>query len=425
MAAATLAYTTAGTTLNKNYRKIQGKMMKVFQSDCEEWDLIDDIPEQDIKISAREMTVPIDVKLQGGTASIAEAGYEAIPFTVALNEITLTWINLNQRWTTSLTARYLDQKAAEGMVFRQLKYQAMKAMEAISNRVGQMFYGFSTATVCKTSTNATATTQTLTLIDAYGDSALDNAAYLASFFVVGDQIAIVRSGALVTNGIGEVTAVSESAGTLTVVMIGSCDVDANDSIVFANGAINSASSTLADGTDYNRWPVGLKDAAESVTVHSLANTTETNWDAALVDSNGGSYSFLKERKARQALHNKGKAKAELCIWANGVENDVIVNERGAVMFSDALNMTFDGSIKTKGLTRFTSRKVPNGHVFLLDRDAIGKFSLLPKPSEGAPAWGDGDKAEDRNALKFSVDWPFAFVVRKRRGIVEYRGLTEQ
>lgn len=424
MAVATLAYTTAGTTLNKNYRKIQGKMMKVFQSDCEEWDLIDDIPEQDITISAREMTVPIDVKLQGGTASIAEAGYEAMPWTVALNEITLTWVNLNQRWTTSLTAKYLDKKAAEGMVFRQLKYQAMKAMEGLSNRVGQMFYGFSTGLVCKSSTNATAQTQSLTLIDAYGDSALDTGAYLSSFFVVGDQIALHRSGTIVTNAVGEITA-NDGAGIITVVFAGSVDADANDAIVFANGAINSASSSLADGSDYNRWPVGLKDAAESVSVHSLANTTEANWDAALVNTDGGSYSFLKERKARQALHNKGKAKAELCIWSNGVENDVIVNERGAVMFSDALNMTFDGSIKTKGLTRFTSRKVPNGHVFLLDRDAIGKFSLVPRPSEGAPPWSDGDKAEDRNALKFSIDFPFAFVVRKRRGIVEYRGLTEQ
>jgi hypothetical protein len=425
MAVATLAYTTAGTTLNKNYRKIQGKMIKVFNSDCEEWDLIDDIPTQDITISAREMTVPVDVKLQGGTASIPEAGHEANPWTVALNEVTLTWVNLNQRWTTSLTAKYLDKKSAEGQVFRQLKYQAMKAMEGLSNRVGQMFYGFSTGLICKTTTAATATTHSLTLIDAYGDSNLDDAGFLTSFFVVGDQIALVNGSSLVTNGIGEITAINATTGVLTVVFAGSVESASGYGIYFANGAINSTASTLDAGSDYNRWPVGLKDAAESVTVHSLANTTEANWDAALVNTSGGSYSFLKERKARQALHNKGKAKAELCIWANGVENDVIVNERGAVMFSDALNMTFDGSIKTKGLTRFTSRKVPNGHVFLLDKDAIGKIMLLPKPSEAAPAWADGDKAEDRNALKFSVDFPFAFVVRKRRGIAEYRGLTEQ
>ncbi len=424
MAVGTLAYTTSGTTLNKVYRKIQGGMMKVFQSKTEEWQLIDEIDELDIDLSAREMTIPIDANPSYGVAMIPEAGREANPTTPNLEEITVSWNNLNKRFTASLTAKYLDKKAAEGQVVRQFRYQTMKAMDAISTRVGQQFYGFSTGVVAKSSTNATATTQDLSLVDAYGDSALDDAAYLASFFEVGDCIALVRSAALVTNAVGEITAKNSSTGVITVVFIGSVDADAGDEIVFANNPASSG-NTLAANTDYNKWPVGLKDAAESTSVHGLASTSVANWDAALVNSSGGRYSVIKDRKARQALANKGDGKLDIRIMSNGVQNDIVDSQLAALRFSSAQNMEFDGSFKTKGTKDFTSRKVPNGHVFGLDKDAYSKFSLLPKPTEGGQTWADGDKAEDFNALKFSIDFPYGFVVKSRRKIVEYRGLTEQ
>lgn len=423
MAVGTLAYTTAGTTLNKAYRKIQGGMMKIFQSKTEEWQLFDEIPEHDITLSAREMTVPIDCNPAYGTASIPEAGREANPVTPNLDEITLTWINLNQRWTTSLTSKYLDKKAAEGQVVRQLRYQAMKAMEALSNRVGQQFYGFSTGVVCKQSTVATSATITLTLKDAYGDADLDDAAYLSSFFVAGDWIALVRSAALVTNAIGEITSTAV-AGEIVVVFIGTVTSADNDQIVFANNAVSSG-NTLAANTDYNKWPVGLKDACESASVHGLANTSVANWDVALLSDVAGRYSIIKERKARQALQNKGDGKLELRILSNGVQNDMVDGQLAAVRFSTGMNMEFDGSIKSKGVTEFTSRKVPPKHVFLSDKDAFAKFSLVPKPTEGAPSWADGDKAEDINALKFSVDFPYGFVVQSRRKMALYSNCTEQ
>jgi hypothetical protein len=398
-------------------------MMTVFQSKTEEWQLVDEIDELDIDLSAREMTIPIDVNPGYGVAMIPEAGREANPTTPNLEEVSISWNNLNKRFTASLTAKYLDKKAAEGQVIRQFRYQCMKSMEAISTRVGQQFYGFSTGVVCKTSTNATATTQTLTLIDAYGDSGLDDTAYLSSFFEVGDCIALVRSAALVANAIGEITS-KAVAGEIVVVFIGSVDVDANDEIVFANNPASSG-NTLSANTDYNKWPVGLKDAAESASVHGLSNTTVANWDAALVNSSGGRYSVIKDRKGRQALANKGDGKPDIRIMSNGVQNDIVDSQLAALRFSSAQNMEFDGSFKTKGTKDFTSRKVPNGHVFQLDKDAIAKFSLLPKPTEGGQTWADGDKAEDFNALKFSIDFPYGYAVKSRRKIVEWRGLTEQ
>lgn len=423
MAVGTLAYTTSGTTLNKVYRKIQGGMMKVFQAKTEEWQLIDEIPDHDINLSAREMTVPIDVNESYGVAMIPEAGREANPTTPNLDEITIGWNNLNKRFTASLTAKYLDKKAAEGQIVRQLKYQAMKAMEAISNRVGQQFYGFSTGVVCKQSTVATSATISLTLKDAYGDSALDDTAYLSSFFAIGDWVALVRSAALVTNAVGEITA-KPADGVIVVVFIGSVTSADDDEIVFANNAASSA-NTLAANTDYNKWPVGLKDAIESASVHSLSNTSVANWDAALVNTSGGRYTVIKERKAKQAIQNKGDGKVDIRIIANGVSNDVLDSQLDALRFSSANSLEFDGAYKTKGVKEFTSRKVPAGHVFLMDKEAFSKFSLVPKPSEGAPSWADGDKAEDFNALKFSIDFPYGFVVQSRRKMAEYRGLTEQ
>lgn len=425
MTVATINYTTAGTSVNKAYRKIQGPMLVAFQKKTEEWDLFGDLPEQDITFSAREMTVPVDLNPAAGTAMIGEAGTEGITYTPNLEEITLTWVNLNHRWTTSLTAKYLDASAKDGMVIRQLKYQAMKAIESISNRVGQQFYGFSTGTVCKISNVVTATTATLTLIDAYGDANLDDTTFLQNMIQVGDQIALVRSSTLVTNAVGEVTS-NATAGVIVVVFAGSVTTAANDIVVFANSAISTATSTLADGSDQNRWPVGLKDACETASVHSLSSASVPRWAASTNSSTAQRYSFILERKAQQGIQNKGGGRADLRIWANGVENDVIDGERAALRFSDASNLQFDGALKTKGMKVFTSRHVPNGHVWLLDRgSSVKKFSLVKMPSEDAPAWGDGDKAEDRNALKFSIDFPYALVHTNRANVAQYRALTEQ
>src|SRR5690606_16367154 len=151
-----------------------------------------------IDYSAREMTIPVDLNRQGGAAHIPEGGYEANPQTVNVEEITVVWTILSQRWTTSLTAKRLEAsaKGRQGQVTRQFKYQAVKAMESVSRRISESFYGYRSGLICKTSTNATSASQTLTLIVAYGESSLDNSAYLAGFFAVGDKIAIVRSGAL-------------------------------------------------------------------------------------------------------------------------------------------------------------------------------------------------------------------------------------
>lgn len=421
MAQLTPTITTAQTTLVKAYRKMQGALLMGFQSMSEEWDLFDEIPTYDLTISAREMTVPIRLYGAGRSAMIPEGGLEKNPVTPPLEELTLTWANLNERWMTTLTARYLDSKSQAGQIIRQLRYQAMEALEAISNTVSWQFYGFSTGYACQTSTVATQASGTYTLANAFGIAALGGAGYLASMFTVYDRVALVRAGALVANAIGQITAVDATNGTITVTWLGAVTSANGDNIVFAN----SVENTTIAGTDYNLAPVGILEALTASSLHGLANTIP-NWNPALYSTTSGRFSGLKLRKARQAIGNLGGGKADLVIWSNGVENDTIEAERALSRFSGTFGMELDGSVKAKGIEFFTSRKAPPGYVFILDRDeTVGKYSLLPKPDSGTPPWSDGDKMENRNALQFSIDFPYAYIWKNRRTLAAYANQTEQ
>jgi hypothetical protein len=112
--------------------------------------------------------------------------------------------------------------------------------------------------------------------------------------------------------------------------------------------------------------------------------------------------------------------------ADGVERDFFANERSAVRYDDPNNMQLDGTYKYKNVAFRHSPNCPPGYVFIERKGAMAKFSLVPKPSDGTSSgWGDGWKAEDRNGLKFSVNFPFAFVCRSRRGIAMFSSQTEQ
>jgi hypothetical protein len=422
MAQLTPAITTATTTLNKAYRKMQGGLLKGFQSMSEEWELFDDLPDYRTPVSAREMTIPIDIYGSGRSAMIPEGGLEANPTTPGLEEITFTWANLNARWMTTLTAKYLDSKSQGAQIIRQLRLQAMKKLEEVSNTVAWQFYGFSTGVACQTTTVATQASGTYVLANANGISGLGNAAYLASMFAPNlDRVALVRAGVLVANAIGVVTATDPVNGTAAITWNGSVTSASGDNIVFANSVENT---TLA-GTDWQQSPVGLFDATLSTSVHGLSGATVPNWNPALTSTTAGRFSGLKIRKARQAMQNLGPAKGEILITSQGVWNDWIENERALVRYDGPQDMDVDGSIKTKNLKQFTSRKVPPGCAWIVAKGAVSKLTLLPKPDAGTPPWSDGDKMENRNALQFSVDFPYAYVWQNRRGIAFYQNQTEQ
>lgn len=424
-----LDYTTAGTDLQKNYRKIQAPLFTAFKRATPEWDWTADLPEEDIELSANTMSIPLDITRQGGTASIPEAGNEAQTYTAPLQWIDLTWINLNQRWFTSLTAKFLQDRNAGGAVRGgiQLKYQAKKAFQALSTEVSRQYYGYSTNYICQTSTNATQSSGTYTLINAYGVSTIDDAAFLARQFAIGDWVGLVRSATIVANAFGQVTAISAANGTIDVTWVGSVDSDANDYVVFANNAISSGAATLAAGTGYNRGVVGRLDAINSDTVHNLSGGTYPEWNAGYTSSTAGRFSAVKIRRGIQEISNQSAQTGGFnVIMADGVERDFFGGNMSAVRYDDPNNMQLDGTYKYKGVKFLHSPNCPPGYVFMDRAGSIAKFSLVPQPDESTGAmFPDGVKAEDRNGLKFSVNFPYAQVNRSRRGQAMWSSQTEQ
>jgi hypothetical protein len=408
-------------TLNKGWKKKATKLYTAFKDKVNEFSWLDDIDDEEITPSARENLIPLDIGRGYGAHMVTDSGNEARTITRAMNEGSFSFVQANARFFISTLAKAFDTKAKEAAIISQRKYQSKKALEALARRVGLQFYGFSTGYVCESTTNATATTQTLTLADGFGDSTIDGAAYLGGLFETGDRVGLIRSAALVTNALGEITDSTTVPGELIVVFDGSVDADANDNVVFAN-AVTDATITA---TDYNKWPVGLLDICTSTTVHGLASTSEANWAAAVNNTSGGRFSYVKLKNIRNQINNKSGGKLTDVVWSQGVENDVEAGERAARIY-DSSSMDLDGSIKAKGVTFRTSELVPPEHVFGFDRSGWGKKLLTDKPSEdGMVDWSSMDKAEDRSGWKGGFDLIYALVCRSRGKFARYADLTEQ
>lgn len=411
---------TSVSTLEKGYRKKATKLYTAFKDKVNEFSWMDDIDDEDITPSGRENLIPLDVKRGYGAHMVSDGGNEARTVTPAMNEGSFSFVQANARFFISTFAQALDQRAKDAQIVRQIKYQSKKSLEALARRVALQMYGFSTGYVCEQTTAATATTQTLTLNDGFGDSTIDGAAYLSSLFEVGDRIGLIASSALVTNALGVIDS-KPSDGVLVVTFDGSVVTAAAQNIVFAN----AVTDTTITATDYNKWPVGLLDIITSTTVHGLASTTEATWDSAVNNTSGGRFDFVKLKKLRQEIANQGAGKITDVIWSNGVENDVEAGERAARIYNSSA-MDLDGSVRAKGITFRTSELVPPEHVIAFDRSGWGKKLLTDKPSEdGMLNFGDLYKAEDRAGWKGGFDLIYALVCRSRAKFGRYADLTEQ
>lgn len=414
---------TTVSTLAKGYRKKATKLYTAFKDKVDEFSWVDDIDDEEIQSSGRENLIPLDIGRGYGAHMVTDGGNEARTITRAMNEGSFSFVQANARFFISTLAKAFDQKAKEAQIVRQIKYQSKKSLEALARRVGLQFYGASTGIVCETGTNATATTQTLSLADGFGDSTIDGNAYLSSLFEIGDRVAGLdasNSNALLSNGLGEVTA-KISDGTIEVIFDGSVDFDANDNLTFAN----AVTDTTVTASDYNKWPVGLLEIITASSVHGLATSSEPNWAAAVNNTSGGRFSYVKLKNLRQQIANKGGGKLTDVVWAQGVENDVEAGERAARIYESSA-MDLDGSIKAKGVTFRTSDLVPPEHVFAFDRSGWGKKILTDKPSEdGMLDFGDLYKAEDRAGWKGGFDLVYALVCRSRGKFGRYADLTEQ
>jgi hypothetical protein len=186
MAGGSNASTTV-STLAKGYRKKATKLYTAFKDKVEEFSWLDDIDKEDITVSGRENLIPLDIKRGYGAHMVSDGAYEARTVTPAMNEGSFSLVQANSRFFISTLAQALDERAKEAQIIRQIKYQSKKSLEALARRVGLQFYGISSGVVCETTTNATATTQTLTLNDGFGDSTMARTCPRCSRSVIASQ----------------------------------------------------------------------------------------------------------------------------------------------------------------------------------------------------------------------------------------------
>lgn len=421
MAVGTVDATTT-SELNVLWRKVQSDVQQGLNFEVEEYDHLMSLKKFNVNMSTREITVPVDIQRGYGVASITEDGYEAFPSSPNGRELSLSWIDVNKRFTFTRRARWVQQYSRQAMLEDQFKYQSAKAMEAVAAHVGDYMYGYSTAYLAMVDdaggSLTAGTSHTVPLQNGYGNTAVTNAAYICRMFVVGDRVALIRSGALVESG--TITAVTPATPSIGVTWDASCDPADDDYIVKANSMETSA---LA-GTDYNRGLPGFLDITQSTSLHGLSSATEANWAASVNDSSGGRLTGIDIRYADQEIQNWGGGRLTDMWIAQGVERDMIAQQQAAVRFNSPMGMEIDGDIKRKGTTFHSSRRVPPGMAIGYDKDAICKLSLLSgKPGE--PVWDDGEKLENRPIWAFGIDLPIGMVCLNRRKTAIYTGRTEQ
>ena len=418
MAAAT--YTpTVGSDLDKIWRKIQTGVYQGTKFMSEEWEQMDELKTFDVNWSSREILVPLDINKGYGIASIAEGGKEARPSSPNASELTLTWILLNGRFTVSNTSHYIQQKTPAAMVEKQMKYQAAKKVQAFGEAYSDMFYGYTTAYLARTSTDATQANGVYTIDQGY-DGTVTDGTFICSKFKVGEYVALIRSADIVANAIGVITAVTPGTPSITVTWAGSVNSDASDYIVKAN----SLENTTVAGTDYSRGLVGLLDILKTASVHGLSSSSIADWSAGFSDTTGGRLTGTRLRKACQDIKNAGGGKVDRCYIAQGVLRDMESNSLAAVRYSDTSGMQIDGSVKMSNIKWHDTERVPPGYAIPVVSKSLRKMTLLPKPDSGQQIWADGDKIQDVSGRVFSMDFPVANVCLNRGNTGYFSGLTE-
>lgn len=414
--------------LQKAYKRSTTKLYRTYTKRVPEYGWVDDVPDEDIVPSGRENLIPLDVARGYGAHQMDDAGYEGRTETPALVEGSFVFNHTNARFSISLRAQAFDKAARGNFIIRQIKYQSIKCIEGVMRKYAYMFYGFSTGVLAQCNgSQAPGTSHTITLKNGYGLTAISggnvtSAAYVANMFTVGEGVALVSGGVLVTSAIGVVTAVSLTTPSITVTWGGSVTVTDGNNIVYANGVTGG---TISE-TDYNKWNIGLLDSLITDSIEGQASSTQPTWASPLYDTNGGSMGFVKVKRMRQALENNGDTTLRRIIYSNGVENDFQANERQAILWTDSGKMNIDANVSAKGVTFDTSRFTPPTYAFGVGADFMGKKIITEKPDEEETIdFGQLYKAEDRSALKGGVDMISANIIRSRSRLVAYGTLNEQ
>lgn len=415
---------TTSASLNKFWRKVQGKIATAFaHGKRAEKKLFDALPAFEAPFSAYEVTFPLDLAERGGVASLAEGGFMAKPSSVNAVEATVSAQHFNKRFAISDIAKYAD-RGMENQLARQLVTQATQAVDAITEHFSDYMHGSATALLATTDSDISGTTgNVLTLAAGYGVAGITNAKYLASMWKVGDRgVALTSADALVngTSSFFEVTAVSKTNGTITVTMDGSTTYSTNGIRLYK--ANNLEGTTAAGGSDLNKGLVGFIDGFTAASLQNVATSAQPNWAVAYSDTNAGRFTHTKLRRAKDEIQNDGGETMDTVLLSQGVYRDMIAQERAGVRYDDAGALSFDGDVKAKGIQFVATKNVPPGYVYAFAKAAVNKWEILPTTDK--PTWGDLDPSETLAGAYGRVDWFGNLVWKNRKGLAYYSGQTE-
>jgi hypothetical protein len=421
---------TVNADINGIWKKAQGELSDAINFKVEELQWLGKLPGFKMAASLREMTFPVHTRFSGMIATIPEGGNEARPGSVNTNDAQVAFIHKNGRFTVSKLARWASMSNPEPEIKKQIVFQGMDKVNSLAANLGDAFYGFSTGIRAQTSTVGTAASQTLTLKNAYGLTEVSGATaiqkeYLARLFQVGEGVALVRAGALVTNAVGTITARSLADGTITVTWAGSVTSANNDNLVLYNAILDGDVPSLAH-TDYNKDLVGMMEMMTATSLHGISGATVEGWNPAYSDVTAGRYTGTKHRRALTEIENYGGGGAEAVttIMAQGVERDVSANYAGGVRYDSPLGMEIDGDFKARGKRTKSSRRVPPGFVLHFDPAALGKKELTRLPSGNGPGWPDGKELTHQSAFIFTIDHALVVACRIRKRLAYFANQQE-
>lgn len=414
--------------VDKIWRKSQGKLQKGFNFVTPEFKWVRQFKELEIDASLREMTYPIDLYEDRGITMLPEGGREAEPMSQNAEDATVAFVHANGRFTVAKIARWATQAdAGRGAIEKQLKFQGMKKVQAMGRVLGDQFYGYSTGYLAQCDGGqGGATSHTITLKNAYGDSDIAGsttaeAAYIANLFKVGDRVALIQGGSLVSNSAGgEITAISASTPSITVSWNASVTITDNDYVVLSNGA----SATTIAHTSYNRHLVGLLDFLKSTSVHGISSSSVDNWDVAHSDTAAGRFTGQKYQKAVDEIQNYGDENENvITLMAQGVARDVTAQYQAGVRYSSPMGMAIDGDFTAGGNKPRKSRRVPPGMVAVFGKSAIRKKTIFDN-ADSAPSWGSGKELIDDSGWIFAIDWSGFLCTGNRKLFAYFQNQTE-
>lgn len=422
-----LAYTVlTNSEVNALWRKAQGKLHMGFNFVSQEFKWCQQFRDLEVGPSLREMTFPTQLIEDRGVTSLPEGGREARPMSVNAVDATVTFIHLNSRFTVSKLARWaLGKDEAKAAIKNQLKHQGMTKVQALGRVASDMFYGFSTNYLFQVddagASLGAATSHTIPIQNGFGSTAITDAAFICDKVKVGDWVALIRSGSLVTNAIGEVTAVTPGTPSIAVTWNGSVDPADDDYVVFANG---TDATTIAH-TSYNRGLTGLLDMMTAASLHGIATSAQPNWAVSYSDATAGRYNGVKFRRACDEIKNYGHDEAKITtLMAQGVHRDLTAQYMAGVRYDDTMSLEIDGDPKGKGKKFKSTRRVPPGHVFHFDQSrALYKKSIHDHP-EKAPRWGDGKELIDDSGMIFAIDTALLIATDNRKLMAYFQNQTE-